>query len=214
MHAERKITVHSHKHTFTPYPPLRPCPQAQLFSPKNIKTYLSCPKKGTFGGLAGVALSRGRGIPGHWKKHSFTHSFFPTAQLFPPPCWLSYWLLCWLLCCCGVVVVVFVYFAAALPTPLPLPPPAHHHRCHCHRHRLAWRLTLSHCLGHWIERQKKSGTKIHHGLRRLPNTNKNTTTYQNHVGLMGNRWDMRRNHWGVQREHDSILLGQLSWDIA
>ncbi len=24
-------------------------------------------KKGTFGGLAGVALSRGRDIPGHWK---------------------------------------------------------------------------------------------------------------------------------------------------
>jgi hypothetical protein len=36
----------------------RPCPQAQLFSHKNIKTYLSHTKKGTFGGLPGVALSR------------------------------------------------------------------------------------------------------------------------------------------------------------
>jgi hypothetical protein len=38
---------------------LRGCPQAQFFSHKNIKTYLSCPKKGTFGGLPSVALSRG-----------------------------------------------------------------------------------------------------------------------------------------------------------
>jgi hypothetical protein len=38
---------------------VRPCPQAQFFSHKNIKTYLSHPKKVTFGGLPGVALSRG-----------------------------------------------------------------------------------------------------------------------------------------------------------
>jgi hypothetical protein len=37
----------------------RPCPHAQFFSPKNTKTYLSLQKKGTFGGLPGVALSRG-----------------------------------------------------------------------------------------------------------------------------------------------------------
>ncbi len=43
---------------------LRPCPQAQFFLQENITTYLSCPKKGTFKGLAGVALSRGRDIPG------------------------------------------------------------------------------------------------------------------------------------------------------
>jgi hypothetical protein len=40
-------------------PPLRGCPQAQFFHIKNIKTYLSRPKKGTFRGLPGVALSRG-----------------------------------------------------------------------------------------------------------------------------------------------------------
>jgi hypothetical protein len=39
-----------------------------IFSHKNIKTYLSCPKKGTFGGLPGVALSRGQDIAGHRKK--------------------------------------------------------------------------------------------------------------------------------------------------
>jgi hypothetical protein len=38
-----------------------------------------------------------------------------------------------------------------------------------------------------IERRKKSGTKIHHGLRRPPNTNKNATTNQKHAGLMGKR---------------------------
>jgi hypothetical protein len=38
-----------------------------------------------------------------------------------------------------------------------------------------------------IERWKKSGTKIQHGLRRLPNTNKNATTNQKHAGLMVKR---------------------------
>jgi hypothetical protein len=38
---------------------IRGCPQAQFFEHKNIKTYLSRPKKGTFGGLPGIALSRG-----------------------------------------------------------------------------------------------------------------------------------------------------------
>jgi hypothetical protein len=121
---------------------LRGCPQAQFISHKNIKTYLSRPKKGTFGGLPGVALSIGRDIAGHRKKHSFEHSFSPAIQLTPPPCWLSCWLSCWLLCCCHVVVVVFAYFVAALPTP-PLPPPSarcrHRHRRH-HR-QLARRMT-------------------------------------------------------------------------
>jgi hypothetical protein len=33
-----------------------------------------------------------------------------------------------------------------------------------------------------IEQRKKSGTKIQHGLRRPPNTNKNATTNQKHTG--------------------------------
>ncbi len=36
-----------------------------IFLHKNITTYLPHMKKGTFEGLAGVALSRGRDIPGH-----------------------------------------------------------------------------------------------------------------------------------------------------
>ena len=68
---------------------LRPCPQAQFFSHKNIETYLSRPQKGTFGGLLGVALSRGQHIAGHRKKHSFTHSFFPSIPL-SYPCSLSH----------------------------------------------------------------------------------------------------------------------------
>jgi hypothetical protein len=38
-----------------------------------------------------------------------------------------------------------------------------------------------------IEQWKKSGTNIQHGLRRLPNTNKNATTNQKHVGLTRKR---------------------------
>jgi hypothetical protein len=37
------------------------------------------------------------------------------------------------------------------------------------------------------KRRKKSGTKIQHGIRQPPNTNKNATTNQKHVGLMGKR---------------------------
>ncbi len=38
-----------------------------------------------------------------------------------------------------------------------------------------------------IERRKKSGTKIQHGLRQPPNTNKNATTNQKHAGSTGKR---------------------------
>ncbi len=118
---------------------LRPCPQAQFFSPKNTKTYLSHQKKGTFRGLPGIALSRGPDIPGHSRKTQFQTQFLSRQSIIPPPCWLSWWLLYWLLCCWHVVVVVFVYFVAALPTPLPPPPLAHH--CRRHRRRLARRMT-------------------------------------------------------------------------
>ncbi len=100
---------------------MRPCPQAQFFSPKNIKTYLSCPKKGTFGGLAGVALSRGGDIPGHQKKHSFKHRFFPAAQLFPIRVG------CHVVCCVGCCVVV-VLLSFSLFTLLP----RCKHRCRRH----------------------------------------------------------------------------------
>jgi hypothetical protein len=88
-------------------------------------------------------------------------------------------------CCCHVVAVVFVYFVVLLPTPPPPQPLAPHCRRHCHLS--VWRLTLSHCSGHRIEQWKKSGIKIHHGLRRPPNTNKNATTNQKHMGLTGKR---------------------------
>ncbi len=64
---------------------LRPCPQAQLFSHKNIKTYRSRPKKGTFGGLPGVALSR-EGSRHTWtlKKNIVSHIVsFPPLN-YPP----------------------------------------------------------------------------------------------------------------------------------
>jgi hypothetical protein len=58
---------------------LRPCPQAQFFSPKNTTTYLSHQKKGTFGGLPGIALSRGQDIPGHSRKNTVLNTIS-----FPP----------------------------------------------------------------------------------------------------------------------------------
>ncbi len=109
---------------------IRPCPQAQFFY---IKTYLSRSKKINFGGLAGIALSRGVDIPEHGDK---IVSFLPLNSI-PPLCWLSCWLLCWFLCCCHVVVIVFVDFVAALPTPQPQPSARHCHRCRW----LAWRMT-------------------------------------------------------------------------
>jgi hypothetical protein len=115
---------------------LRGCPQAQFFSHKNIKTLLSHPKKGTFGGLPGVALSRGRDIAGHRKKTIVLNIVSLPPLNYPPLCWLSCWLSCWLLCCCHVVVVVFVYFVAALP--IPPPPPQLACRCRRHRRRCCW----------------------------------------------------------------------------
>jgi hypothetical protein len=92
-------------------------------------------EKGIFEGLAGVALSRGRDIPGHSKKNTILN-----IVLFPPlnysPSLLAVLLVVLLVvvllsCCCHVVVVVFIYFVAALQT-LPSPPQL---ACHCHRHR-------------------------------------------------------------------------------
>ncbi len=52
---------------------------AHFLSPKNTKTYLSPQKKGTFGGLPGVALSRGQDIPGHSRKKTVLNTVS-----FPP----------------------------------------------------------------------------------------------------------------------------------
>ncbi len=112
---------------------LRGCPQAQFFSHKNIKTYLSHPKKGTFGGLPGVALSRGRDIPGHRKKHSFEHSSLPPLNY--PPSVLAVLLVVMLVvvllsCCCCCLCLLCCRIAnttaaatVGMPPPPPPPPP-------------------------------------------------------------------------------------------
>jgi hypothetical protein len=126
------------------------------------------------------------------KKNIVLNMFLSCHSIIPPPCWLSCWLSCWLLCCCHVVVVVFVYFVATLPTPPPPPPSACRRHRHCHQP--VWRLTpatqkptaaLPRCCK--LSDGKLSGTKIQHGLRRPPNTNKNATTNQKHVGLTRKR---------------------------
>jgi hypothetical protein len=85
----------------------------------------------------------------------------------------------WLLCC----HVANTAAAATVNTPPPPPPPLVGVEVDtCYMNADSSPATLSQ-----IERQKKSGTKIHHGLRRLPNTKKNRTTNQKHLGLMGKR---------------------------
>ncbi len=146
------------------------------------------------------------------KKHSFTHSFFPAAQLFPlrVGCHVG----CPVGCC--VVVVFLSLFLFTL-----LPRCQHRHCRHCW-HAAAAATAIGRC-GGWcyfivwaigLSDGKKSGTKIQHGLRRLPNTNKNATTNQKHVGLTGKRWDMRHDWRGAQGERNLIVLGQLSWGIV
>jgi hypothetical protein len=97
-----------------------------IFLYKNIKTYLSCPKKGTFRGLPGIALSRGQDIAGHRKKHSFKHSFSPTSQLS------SIRVGCLVGCCVGCCVVLMLLLLSSF-TLLP----CWQHRRHHHRRRAA-----------------------------------------------------------------------------
>jgi hypothetical protein len=114
---------------------MRLCPQAQFFSPKNIKTYLSRPKIGTFGGLAGAALSRGQDIPEHWKNIvSHIVSFLPLNY---SPSVLAVLVVVMLvvvllLCCCCCLHLLHCRVAntaattaaatATVGTPPPLPP--------------------------------------------------------------------------------------------
>jgi hypothetical protein len=93
---------------------------------------------------------------------------------------LSYCCHCLHLLCCHVANT-----AAATTLGTPLPPPllsagVEVDACYTNTDSSPATVLL-------IERQKKSGTKIQHGLRRPPNTNKNATTNQKHVGLMGKR---------------------------
>jgi hypothetical protein len=109
---------------------LRLCPQAQFFSPKNIKTYLSRQKKATFRGLPGVALSRGQDIPGHSKKNTVLNivSFLPLNY---SPSVLAVLLVVVLVvvllscCCCCLCLLCchVVNTTAAATVGMPLPPP-------------------------------------------------------------------------------------------
>ncbi len=110
---------------------LRPCPQAQFFSHKNIKTYPSRLKKGTFVGLPGVALSRGQHIQGHQKKNIVSHIVsFPPLN-YPPPM-LDVLLVVVLVvvllsCCCHCLHLRCCHVAntaAATMVGTPLPPPS------------------------------------------------------------------------------------------
>jgi hypothetical protein len=101
-----------------------------IFSPKNIKTYLSRQKKGTFGGLAGIALSRGCDIPGQSKKNTVSNIVsFPPLNYSPADLavllvvvlvvvLLSYCCRCLCLLCCRIANTA----AAATVSMLPLPP--------------------------------------------------------------------------------------------
>jgi hypothetical protein len=113
-------------------PKEKPCPQAQFFSPKNTKTYFSHQKKGTFGGLPGVALSRGQDIPGHSRKNTVSNTVsFPPLNYSPSV--LAVLLVVVLVvvllsCCCCCLCFLCCHVAntaaaatAGMPPPLPLP---------------------------------------------------------------------------------------------
>jgi hypothetical protein len=114
---------------------LRGCPQAQFFSHKHIKTYLSHPKKGTFRGLPGVALSRGLDIAGHIKNIVSNIVSLPPLN-YPPPVLavllvvmlvvvlLSCCCHCLCLLCCRVANTAAAATVGMPPPPPPPPPPS------------------------------------------------------------------------------------------
>jgi hypothetical protein len=96
------------------------------------RTYLSHQKKSTFGGLAVVALSRGRDIPGHSKKNTVLNRVsFP--QLNYSPSMLVVLLVIILVvvllsCCCRCLCLLCCHIAntaaaTTVGTPPPPPPP-------------------------------------------------------------------------------------------
>jgi hypothetical protein len=91
-------------------------------------------------------------------------------------------------CCCGCLCllccrVTNTTATATIGTPPPPPPPLAGVEVNpCYTNADSSLATSSR-----IERQKKSGIKILHGLRRLPITNKNATTNQKHAGLTGKK---------------------------
>ncbi len=179
---------------------LRGCPQAQFFSHKNIKTYLSRPKKGTFGGLPGITklcsklffLCPGVETYLDTKKNIVSNIVSPPPLNYPPSMlavFLVVVLVVVLLSCCSCCLcllccrVANTTAAAIVGMPLPPPPPSGGMEVDaCYTNANSSPATSSQ-----IEQWKKSGTKIQHGLRRLPNTNKNATTNQKHASLTGKR---------------------------
>jgi hypothetical protein len=87
---------------------------------------------------------------------------------------------CLCLLCCRIANTAAAATVGTLP---PLPPPSAGVEVDaCYTNANSSPATLLQ-----IERWKKSGTKIQHGLRWPPNTNKNATTNQKHAGLTGKR---------------------------
>jgi hypothetical protein len=87
---------------------------------------------------------------------------------------------CLCLLCCRVANTAA---AATIGTPPPPPPPSASVEIDAYYTNA----DSSPATSSQIEQRKKLGTKIQHGLRRPPNTNKNATTNQKHVGLAGKR---------------------------
>ncbi len=110
-----------------------------FFHPKTQKHTFPA-RKSTFGGLPGIALSRGRDIPRHSRKNTVSNTVsFPPLNNSPSVLAVLMVVVLVVVLLSHVVVVVFVYFVAALPTPL-LPPPSAR-RCHHHRRWSARRMT-------------------------------------------------------------------------
>jgi hypothetical protein len=70
------------------------------------------------------------------------------------------------------------------------------------RYLIVWAIKLSDVKNQ--EQKYTSALGSHH------TTNKNATTNQKHAGLMGERWDMRRDWRGAWGKCNLIILGQSS----
>ncbi len=66
---------------------------------------------------------------------------------------------------------------------------------------------FNNCLVVANEATKNLKIKICRGLRWLQNDVRNTTINQKRAALMDERWDVTSEQWGVQGEHNSIVLG-------
>jgi hypothetical protein len=181
-----------------------------IFLHKNMETYLSRPKKRYL--WRSGWRSTVHGLRHTWtlkKKHSFTHSFFPAAQLLPLRVG------CLVGCCVGCCVVVMLLLlslftllphcntaaTATVGMPPPPPPPSvgvEVDACYMNANSSPAMLAQAVCRapteGWWQQRGRGGGDRA--------------LDYNEGVGCYPIVWGVE----GARGERDLIVLGRSSWD--